>query len=48
MFYAYRFGDLLDQSAALRQLWFNGVRGQMPDTNETYQELLNRAKRLSP
>ena len=46
MYYAYEFEDLLNQSAALRQLLLNGVRGRMPDTDATYRELLRRAKRL--
>ena len=46
MYYAYEFGDLLDQSAVLRQLLLNGVRGRMPDTDATYRELLRRANRL--
>ena len=46
MYYAYEFEDLLDQSASLRQLLLNGVRGQMPDTDATYRELLRRANRL--
>ena len=46
MYYAYEFGDLLDQSAVLRQLLLNGVRGRMPDTDATYRELLRRARGL--
>ena len=46
MYYAYAFEDLLNQSAVLRQLLLNGVRGRMPDTDATYRELLRRAKRL--
>ena len=46
MYYAYEFGDLLDQSAVLRQLLLNGVRDRMPDTDATYRELLRRANRL--
>ena len=46
MYYAYEFGDLLNQSAVLRQLLLNGVRGRMPDTDATYRELLRRALRL--
>ena len=46
MYYAYEFGDLLDQSAVLRQLLLNGVRGRMPDTDAIYRELLRRANRL--
>ena len=46
MYYAYEFGDLLDQSAVLRQLLLNGVRGRMPPTDATYRELLRRARGL--
>ena len=50
MYYAYQFRALLQNSAVLRQRLFNGLRGsgrrQMPDTDETYQELLRRALRL--
>ena len=46
MFYVYEFGDLLNQSAVLRQLLLNGVRGRMPPTDATYRELLRRANRL--
>ena len=46
MYYAYEFGDLLNQSAVLRQLLLNGVRGQMPPTDATYRELLRRARGL--
>ena len=46
MYYAYRFGALLDNHPTLRQLLLNGVRGQMPDTDATYRELLRRARGL--
>ena len=46
MYYAYEFGGLLNQSAVLRQLLLNGVRGRMPPTDTTYQYLLKRANRL--
>ena len=46
MVYAYQFRALLENHAALRQLLLNGVRGQMPDTDATYRELLRRANRL--
>ena len=46
MYYAYRFGALLDNHSTLRQLLLNGVRGQMPPTDATYQELLRRARGL--
>ena len=53
MFYAYQFRTLLESSATLRRLLFNGLRGeprqgqsQMLDTDATYRELLKRALRL--
>ena len=50
MVFAYQFGDLLENNADLRRLYFNGLRGsgqrQMLDTDATYQEFLRRALRL--
>ena len=46
MYYAYQFEDLLNQSAVLRQLLLNGVRGQMPPTDATYRQLLRNARQL--
>ena len=52
MFYAYQFQALLENHAALRQLLFNGLRGEprqgqpMLDTDTTYREFLRRALRL--
>ena len=50
MYYAYQFRALLQNHAALRQLLFNGLRGngsqQMPPTDTTYREFLRRALRL--
>ena len=47
MVFAYPFEDLLQNSADLRKLYFNGLRGsgrrQMPDTDATYREFLRRA-----
>ena len=46
MFYAYQFRVLLQNHAALRQLLFNGLRGEprqgqpIPDTDATYREFL--------
>ena len=52
MFYAYQFRALLQNSAVLRRVLFNGLRGEpqqdqlMPDTDATYQEFIRRALRL--
>ena len=50
MVFAYQYRDLLQNSADLRKLYFNGLRGsgqrQMPDTDTTYREFLRRALRL--
>ena len=46
MYYAYEFGNLLNNHPTLRQLLLNGVRGQMPPTDATYRELLRRARGL--
>ena len=46
MYYAYQFGDVLDNHPDLRRLFLNGVRGRRPPTDATYRELLRRANRL--
>ena len=53
MVFAYQFRALLQNSADLRKLYFNGLRGEphgqfqsMPDTDATYREFLRRALRL--
>ena len=50
MVFAYQFEHLLQNSATLRRLYFNGLRGhgrrQMPPTDATYREFLKRALQL--